>query len=76
MSVLSNKYGVPEPTIKKMINDGVISCSWTKYDEVYDLYQKLKKTGVTKYKMYMDISIELNINERTVKDIILKLDKI
>lgn len=76
MSILSNKYGVPEDTVKKMIRDGVIACSWSKYEEVYTAYQKLKNSGSPKYKIYMDISIELGVSERTVKDIVLKMDKI
>lgn len=41
MSILSEKYKVPESTIKNMIDDGVISCSWNTYDEII----KLKREG-------------------------------
>lgn len=43
MSLLSEKYKIPESTIKTMIADGVISCSWNTYDEII----KLKRAGKT-----------------------------
>ncbi len=42
MSELSKKYNVPPETISKMINDGVISCSWPNYEDVYKLYKEGK----------------------------------
>lgn len=43
MSILSNKYNIPEETVKKMIQDGVISCSWPGYEEVYNLWKSGEK---------------------------------
>lgn len=43
MSILSDKYGLPEETVKKMMRDGVISCSWDTYDQI----AKLKREGKT-----------------------------
>lgn len=38
MSILSDKYKVPEPVIKNMIQDGVISTKWIGRDEVFKLH--------------------------------------
>lgn len=45
MSILSEKYEVPEQVIKNMIKDGLISCSWNTYDEVRKLYKEGKSTA-------------------------------
>lgn len=48
MSHLSDKYNVPEETIKMMLRDGVISCSVPFYEEVifhYKNSQNLQKTA-------------------------------
>ena len=46
MSELSNKYNIPEETVKKMIRDGVISCTWAKYEEVYACYKSLSASNI------------------------------
>lgn len=55
---LSDKYGVPNDTIKKMIKDGVISCSWNNYERV----SELKKSG----KSIDDIVFETGYSRRMV----------
>lgn len=68
---LSEKYNVPQNTIKKMINDGVISCSWPKYEEVYEMYQKsMSIGGKTKTDIYYEIAEAKKIPKRTVEYII------
>lgn len=62
MSILSNKYNVPEQTIQNMIKDGVISCSWPLYDDV----RKLKTEGKTA----TEIADTLNISQRYVYKIL------
>jgi DNA-binding NarL/FixJ family response regulator len=42
MSILSEKYNIPAEVVNKMIKDGVISCSWPNYEEVYKLFQQGK----------------------------------
>lgn len=44
MSLLSDKYKIPEPTIKNMISDGVIASTWSTYDEVNRLHKEGKTT--------------------------------
>ncbi len=48
MSHLSDKYGIPEETVKLMVKDGVISCSMPMYHEIvyhYKKSQSLQKTA-------------------------------
>lgn len=42
MSFLSDKYNLPQETVKKMISGGVISCCWVGYEEVYKLWKEGK----------------------------------
>lgn len=65
MSILSNKYNIPEETVKKMIQDGVVSCSWPGYEEVYSLWKAGEKID--------DIVFKTGKSRRTVYDIIKRL---
>lgn len=62
MSRLSDKYQVPQTAINNMIKDGVISCSWETYDQVYEL----KKQG----KSVDEISDITHISRRHVYSIL------
>lgn len=73
---LSNKYGIPQETVKRMVQDGVISCSWPLYEDVYARYQELLKTGQSKNQIYYQISEEKSIPERTIRFMISKIGKI
>jgi DNA-binding NarL/FixJ family response regulator len=62
MSVLSDKYNIPAETVNKMIKDGIISCSWTTYDEVHRLFSEGKSTA--------DIAHLTHVAQRTVQFIL------
>jgi len=62
MSFLSDKYGVPQETIKKMMKSGVISCSWEGYEEVL----KLRDQG----KSIRDIAIDTGRSTSSVFSIL------
>lgn len=62
MSRLSEKYKVPEPTIKNMIQDGVIACSWELREEVAKLHAEHKSID--------DISASCRISRRRVFQIL------
>lgn len=74
---LENTYGVPRETIKKMVRDGVISCSLISHLEVYEMYKSKQESG--KYNSL--ISICVSISESTgyqvdnIKKIIYKFSK-
>jgi len=76
---LSNKYNVPEETIKKMVSDGILSTKWPMWETVCDLYKKIRNEHPDKSKesIYYDISEKTKVNDRTVKQIIHRMaDKI
>lgn len=62
MSFLSEKYNLPPETVKKMITNGVISCSWEGREEVYKLWKEGKSIG--------DIALELNRSKSTIHAVI------
>lgn len=65
MSILSDKYKVPEPVIKNMIRDGVISCSWSVYDEVVKMHSAGKSID--------DIAFDTKMSTRNVRYILKKV---
>lgn len=73
---LSNKYNIPQETVNKMVKDGVISCTWPMYEEIYSMYKAALNTGKSKTAIYNDIAEKKNISESLVKQVVLKLDKI
>lgn len=64
---ISNKYNIPQDTLKKMYRDGLISCKWEGYEEVYDNFKSRVGSGKSKSDIYMDIAAEKNISPRTVR---------
>lgn len=73
---LAKKYGIPPEVVTKMVHDGVISCSWPMYEEIYAEYQKLIVTGRTKTDIYLTIAESKGVSERTVKAVVSRLGKI
>lgn len=73
---LSNKYNISQDVINKMVKDGVISCTWPMYEEIYAMYQSSKSSGKSKTEIYYEIAEKKKMSEATVKYICLKMDKI
>ncbi len=68
---ISKKYGVPKETIQRMVNDGVLSCMWTSYDQVYAMFEsKLNAGGKTKTSIYEEIADATGMTSRNVQYII------
>lgn len=64
---LAKKYNVPQETVKKMIADGVISCSWPSYEQIYAMYQKsMSIGGKSKAEIIHEICEATKAKERTV----------
>lgn len=72
MKELSNKYKVPEETLKLMVKDGVISCSWPGYDEIYLHYKRNLQNASSIHSAVVKTSAETNTPESTVYYIIHK----
>lgn len=65
---LSKKYDIPQATVLKMVNDGVISCSWPMYEEIYSMYQKsMSIGGKTKTDIFYEIAEKKGVSYETVK---------
>jgi len=71
---LSQKYNVPQDTIKKMVNDGWLSCSVPMYEEIYTMFQNsMSIGGKTKTEIYYEIAEKKKVSERTVKYVIARM---
>lgn len=64
MSILSEKYNIPEDTIKRMMKEGVISCSWNVCDEI----NKMRTEG----KSWDDVAFKTGMSIRNCQYIIKK----
>jgi len=57
--ILENRYNIPEQTVKRMINDGVIKSAWNTCDEI----TKMKREGKT----WDEISFKTKMSIRNAK---------
>lgn len=75
---ISNKYNIPEETVKKMVKDGIVYRCVAQMDEVYELFKSIKAKNPNKSKseIYRDISESKDINFFTVKQMVARADKI
>jgi hypothetical protein len=72
---LSDKYNIPQSTVNKMIQDGLISCSWPQYEEIYTMFKKgMTVPGAIKTKVILEVSEKTGVSERHIRTIISKLD--
>lgn len=72
---LEKYYGVPRETIKKMIRDGVISCSLESHLEVYEMYKARVGKFETLHDICVDISQSSTYQVDNIKKIIQKFRK-
>jgi hypothetical protein len=73
---IANKYNIPVDTIKKMVNDGILPCQTHRNDEIYTMYSKIKNSGISKEKMYLDIAAHFKVSESSVRQVVKRIDKI
>lgn len=68
---LSEKYHIPKETINKMVNDGVISCSWPKYEEIYEDFTRTTSGSAKNITaVYIELAERHHVSEKTVRDAI------
>lgn len=74
---LENKYNVPRETLKKMVDDGVISTSVIRHYEIFDKYKRLRAecSGCTVQSLIYRVSDETRVPFDLVKWIVYKLCK-
>lgn len=71
---LSKKYNIPQSTVLKMVNDGVISCSWPMYEKIYDDFQRSMSIGGKSITaVYYEVAEKHGVSEKTVRDAVSKL---
>lgn len=71
---LSKKYNIPQSTVQKMVNDGVISCSWPMYEKIYaDFQSSITVGGKSITAIYYEVAEKNNVSEKTVRDVVNKL---
>jgi len=72
---LSNKYNIPQETVNKMVRDGVISCSWPAYEQIYAMYKKsMSIPGAIKSRVVVELADKVGYSERQVRAIISKVE--
>ena len=67
MSYLSEKFNIPQETVKSMMQNGVISCKWSGYEDVHKMYKEGKSID--------DIVFETGYCRRNVFQILKKCKK-
>lgn len=73
---LADKYNIPKATIQRMVQDGVLSCTWPMHEEVYEMFKKsMSAGGKTKTEIYIEIAEKKGLAERTVRGIIYDFSK-
>lgn len=71
---LSDKYNIPRETITKMVNDGVISCSWPGYEEIYYHYKRNLATSKSKTEAINVTAAQRGVAESSVRYAISKME--
>lgn len=71
---LSEKYNVPEETIKAMIKDGWMNCSVAKYEEIFNVYRKERDAGISKPQAIANAAQAGKVSERAVYYIIQRFE--
>lgn len=70
---ISNKYNIPQETIDRMVKDGFISCSWPRYEKIFEQFEEqMRKPGAVRSHVIQAISDKEHISERHIRDIIAK----
>jgi hypothetical protein len=67
MSYISNKFNISEGTVKDMMKDGLISCAWNGWEEIY----MLRKQG----KSMDEIAAITNRSKGSVSKVLKKFPK-
>lgn len=68
---LSKKYNVPQNAINEMVKDGVISCSWPKYEEIYEDFTRTASGSLKNITaVYIELAEKHHVSEKTVRDAI------
>jgi hypothetical protein len=70
MSVLSERYNIPESTLKKMITDGFITTCVARQDEILYTYKAYINKGMSDIEARKNTSITHNCSDRWVYELV------
>jgi predicted transcriptional regulator YheO len=71
---LSDKYNIPQATIKAMIKDGWISCSVPQYEEIAYFYKKQIESGLSSSEAINRTAEVTSVSKRTVYRVVHKFE--
>lgn len=70
---LSKKYDIPEEKVKKLIDDGWLSCSVPMYEKIYkDFQNSMAIGGKTQTAIFLEVAEKNNVSEKTVQKVVYK----
>lgn len=74
---LEKIYGLTPPMVKKMVNNGDLSCAVVRNYEIYDHYLQYKAAHPNKNfrEIYNDLADHFKLSASTVRQVISNLDK-
>ena len=72
---LAEKYNIPSATIKNMVQDGVISCSWPLREEIFEMFTQLKNSGQSHEVIYEIIAKAKGCTDHTVRKYVYEMRK-
>lgn len=71
MSELAKRYNLTEEQYKKMVDDGVISTSYPRYDEIYECFKESLKNCSQSEAVYI-VQEKMRVSRTTVYSVIAK----
>lgn len=70
---LSKKYDIPADKVKKLIDDGWLSCSVPMYEKIYqDFVNTMAVGGKTQTVVFHEVAEKNKVSEKTVQKIVYK----
>lgn len=74
---LDKKYQIPIETVKRMVKDGVISCSIARNYEIYDYFLSMKSQNplLANVDLITKVSENMRVSESTVEKVVYTFGK-
>lgn len=74
---LAKKYQIPIETVKRMVKDGVISCSIDRNYEIYDYFLSMKSQNplLANVDLITKVSENMHVPESTVEKVVYTFGK-
>lgn len=70
---LSKKYDIPAEKVKRLIDDGWLSCSVPMYEKIYqDFQNSMSIGGKSQTAVFLEVAEKNKVSEKTVQKIVYK----